>query len=292
MIPRAAIGLVILVLAGLTEAAAQYDPPAPYRTVPRPYDEFLYLTEVPAPAPYQRAPLPPPNSEPRSYDPRLGRPPAPGRIARRPFLAPRDDGEFVPRPPAPIGSRHAPDTTPPAPTNLAALPPEYRPEQGAQQLAPRFHRQIVDYRRKAKPGTVIIDTQRTYLYFVLGHRKAIRYGIGVGRAGFTWSGRHRISRMAEWPDWYPPEDMIARQPYLPRMMAGGPGNPLGARALYLGKSLYRIHGTNQPSTIGKFVSSGCIRLLNEDVIDLYQRVRVGTRVVVLPGRPPEQAARR
>jgi lipoprotein-anchoring transpeptidase ErfK/SrfK len=117
----------------------------------------------------------------------------------------------------------------------------------------------------------------------------MRYGIGVGREGFTWAGAEKVSRMAEWPDWHPPAEMIERQPYLPRFMAGGEGNPLGARALYLGKTLYRIHGTNQPSTIGTFVSSGCIRLTNDDVSDLYQRVNVGTRVVVLPGRPPASA---
>jgi lipoprotein-anchoring transpeptidase ErfK/SrfK len=114
----------------------------------------------------------------------------------------------------------------------------------------------------------------------------MRYGIGVGREGFTWAGTERIAKMAEWPDWHPPTEMIEREPYLPRFMAGGEGNPLGARALYLGKSLYRIHGTNQPSTIGTFVSSGCIRLLNRDIMDLYSRVQVGTRVVVLAGRSP------
>ena len=111
---------------------------------------------------------------------------------------------------------------------------------------------------------------------MLGHGKAMRYGIGVGREGFTWTGTERVSRMKEWPDWFPPAEMIERQPYLPRMMAGGPGNPLGARALYLGNTLYRIHGTNQPSTIGQIVSSGCIRLLNEDIEDLFSRVQVGT----------------
>jgi lipoprotein-anchoring transpeptidase ErfK/SrfK len=126
---------------------------------------------------------------------------------------------------------------------------------------------------------------------MLGNHKAVRYGIGVGREGFTWSGIERVSRMKEWPDWFPPKEMIERQPYLPRMMAGGKGNPLGARALYLGKTLYRIHGTNQPSTIGNFVSSGCIRLLNEDIEDLYSRVQVGTRVIVLPStKPPSPVA--
>ncbi|HEY7296827.1 MAG TPA: L,D-transpeptidase [Xanthobacteraceae bacterium] len=146
----------------------------------------------------------------------------------------------------------------------------------------RFRRQVVDYRTGEAPGTVIIDTPNTYLYLVLGNGKALRYGIGVGREGFTWSGRESISKKAEWPDWTPPPEMIARQPYLPRYMAGGRGNPLGARAMYLGSTEYRIHGTNDPSTIGRQVSSGCIRLTNEDVIDLYNRVSVGTKVIVLP----------
>jgi len=143
-------------------------------------------------------------------------------------------------------------------------------------------RKVVDYPTKEPPGTIIVDTPNTYLYLVLGDGQALRYGIGVGREGFTWAGTERISQMKEWPDWTPPSEMLERQPYLPRMMAGGPGNPLGARALYLGHTLYRIHGTNEPSTIGTFVSSGCIRLINSDVEDLYQRVHVGTRVVVLP----------
>ena len=126
---------------------------------------------------------------------------------------------------------------------------------------------------------------------MLGQGRAIRYGVGVGREGFTWSGVQTISRKAEWPDWHPPAEMIARQPYLPRFMAGGPGNPLGARAMYLGSSQYRIHGTNDPSTIGKFVSSGCIRLTNEDVADLFSRVDIGTKVVVLPKNAPHIAAR-
>ena len=146
----------------------------------------------------------------------------------------------------------------------------------------RFKRQVVDYRTNEAAGTVIIDTPHTYLYFVLGNGKAIRYGIGVGREGFTWSGTQTVTKKAEWPDWTPPAEMIERQPYLPRFMAGGPTNPLGARAMYLGGTVYRIHGTNAPSTIGGRVSSGCIRLVNEDVIDLYSRVNVGTKVIVLP----------
>ena len=141
----------------------------------------------------------------------------------------------------------------------------------------------MDYSTVEPPGTIIIDTPNTYLYLTIGHGKALRYGIGVGREGFTWSGTEHISRVKEWPDWLPPQEMIKRQPYLPRFMAGGETNPLGARAMYLGNTEYRIHGTNQPSTIGTFVSSGCIRLTNEDVEDLYSRVTVGTTVVVLPG---------
>jgi lipoprotein-anchoring transpeptidase ErfK/SrfK len=146
----------------------------------------------------------------------------------------------------------------------------------------RLKRQVVGYATREAPGTVIIDTPNTYLYYVLGGGQAIRYGIGVGRDGFTWSGSQTITRKAEWPDWTPPPEMIARQPYLPRHMAGGPGNPLGARAMYLGGTVYRIHGTNAPETIGTHVSSGCLRLVNEDVIDLHSRVNVGTRVIVLP----------
>ena len=168
---------------------------------------------------------------------------------------------------------------------MAALPPEVRPETGPRKELPaQFRRTLVDYYSKEPAGTVIVDTPNTYLYLVLGQGKALRYGIGVGREGFTWSGAEKVSRKAEWPDWNPPEQMIERQPYLPRFMAGGDGNPLGARALYLGDTIYRIHGTNQPSTIGTFVSSGCIRLTNEDITDLHSRVKVGTRVVVLPGK--------
>jgi lipoprotein-anchoring transpeptidase ErfK/SrfK len=144
------------------------------------------------------------------------------------------------------------------------------------------NRELVSYPTDEGAGTIIIDTPNTHLYYILGGGKAVRYGIGVGREGFTWSGVQVITRKAEWPDWSPPAEMLNRQPYLPRVMAGGPGNPLGARAMYLGDTAYRIHGTNQPDTIGKHVSSGCIRMLNEDVIDLYARVNVGTKVIVLP----------
>jgi lipoprotein-anchoring transpeptidase ErfK/SrfK len=158
-------------------------------------------------------------------------------------------------------------------------------------LPERLRRAVVNIDTREAPGTVIIDTGNTALYYVLGHGQAIRYGVGVGREGFTWAGTQTISRKAEWPDWHPPAEMIARQPYLPRFMAGGPGNPLGARAMYLGSSEYRIHGTNDPTTIGKFVSSGCIRLTNDDVADLFSRVDVGTKVVVLPKSGPHIEAR-
>lgn len=156
-------------------------------------------------------------------------------------------------------------------------------------LPDRLRRQIVSFDRNEPAGTIVIDTANTYLYYVLGNGRAMRYGVGVGREGFTWSGVQSIARKAEWPDWHPPAEMIARQPYLPRFVAGGPGNPLGARAMYLGSSEYRIHGTNDPTTIGKFVSSGCIRLTNEDVSDLFSRVSVGARVVVLSKNAPLMA---
>jgi lipoprotein-anchoring transpeptidase ErfK/SrfK len=143
-----------------------------------------------------------------------------------------------------------------------------------------YRRQLVFFRTNEAPGTLVVHTSERFLYVVLGNNKALRYGIGVGRDGFTWSGLVKISRKAEWPDWTPPPEMIQRQPYLPRFMAGGPGNPMGARALYLGSTVYRIHGTNQPETIGHAVSSGCFRLANGDVIDLYSRVPVGSKVVI------------
>jgi lipoprotein-anchoring transpeptidase ErfK/SrfK len=175
------------------------------------------------------------------------------------------------------------------------IAPQYAPaEQTAPdadvQADPRLQRQIVAYAGNEAPGTVIIDTPHTVLYYVLGNGKAIRYGIGVGRQGFTWAGVKQIERKAEWPDWIPPQEMIERQPYLPRFVAGGPGNPLGARAMYLGGTVYRIHGTNDPTTIGKHVSSGCIRLTNADVTDLYNRVQVGAKVIVLPQAAPVHTA--
>ena len=148
-------------------------------------------------------------------------------------------------------------------------------------MDPRYERQEVEYRGNEAPGTIVIDTPNKFLYLVDAGGKAMRYGVGVGRPGFTWAGVHTISAKKEWPDWVPPEEMLERQPGLPHYMAGGPNNPLGARAMYLGSTLYRIHGSNEPWTIGHNVSSGCIRLRNADVIDLYGRVKVGTKVVVL-----------
>jgi len=156
----------------------------------------------------------------------------------------------------------------------------YETASGANELPYEYRRQPVSYRTTQPPGTLIIDTSQRFLYLVQTPTRAMRYGIGVGRDGFTWSGILRVSRKAEWPDWTPPPEMIKRQPYLPRWMAGGPGNPMGARALYLGQTVYRIHGTNAPNTIGHAVSSGCFRLVNSEIEDLYERVPVGAKVVV------------
>jgi lipoprotein-anchoring transpeptidase ErfK/SrfK len=281
-----------------------YYPPPPDYYTPSP-DDYDY----PVPA-HSRAPTPPVDVGPPvpAYPPGYAQPapppypPPPGRTyygypdqtAEQPVPA------DVPRPPSKVGG--APDVTgsinpsaPPATqqsgaTVIAGLPPEDQPESSGAELPPQLHRQLVDYATSEPAGTIIIDTPHTFLYLVLGRGKALRYGVGVGREGFTWSGTERISHRSEWPDWHPPKEMIERQPYLPRFMAGGEGNPLGARALYLGNTVYRIHGTNQPSTIGHFVSSGCIRLTNGDIEDLYGRVNVGTRVVVLSGSPPASAS--
>jgi len=174
------------------------------------------------------------------------------------------------------------------PRELRAIAPTIRdvdpgvaptPEAEAK-LNPAYRRQMVLYNTSEAPGTIIVDTSDRFLYLIQPSNRAMRYGIGVGRDGFQWNGLLRISRKTEWPDWTPPPEMIERQPYLPRWMAGGPGNPMGARALYLGNTVYRIHGTNAPQTIGHAVSSGCFRLANEEIIDLYERVAVGAKVIV------------
>jgi lipoprotein-anchoring transpeptidase ErfK/SrfK len=283
---RVSVSLVVIVFAAavsLSEASAQSYSPSSVDRAPVP---ALNVGAQPA--------------QP-GYDAQANSAPAERTAAQ---AQPSVRGGSVPRPPADIGGGPAPadvtgsvrtpaTATGPAPdraTVIAALPPDEQPEAGpAKQLPPQFRRQLVDYPTSEPAGTVIIDTPHTYLYLVRGDGKALRYGIGVGREGFTWSGSQRIVHMSLWPDWHPPKEMIERQPYLPRFMAGGAGNPLGARALYLGNTLYRIHGTNQPSTIGRFVSSGCIRLTNDDVEDLYSRVNLGTRVVVLPGSMPNAA---
>jgi lipoprotein-anchoring transpeptidase ErfK/SrfK len=235
-------------------------------------------------------------------DPRYGRP-APIYTERppgppQPYYDNRASADpYAPRPPeGVVGAPGVTGSVPPAagpdgrPMTVASLPPEEQPDAGTTQLSPNLRRQEVDFVTKEPAGTIVVDTPNTYLYYVLGGGRAIRYGVRVGRQGFTWTGVQKIRKKTEWPDWFPPSEMIERQPYLPRFMAGGPGNPLGARAMYLGSTEYRIHGTNQPSTIGKFVSSGCIGMLNEDVSDLFDRVKVGTRVVVMPGNAPAATA--
>jgi lipoprotein-anchoring transpeptidase ErfK/SrfK len=237
----------------------------------------------PPPVIYSNRPASQPEYSDRSGD---------NRVPGSGIVYPSDDGRGM-RPPEAVGAPTGVTGTvqPPVgadgrPMVLSALPPDEQPEAGPTQLSPELRRQEVAYVTKEPAGTLIVDTPNTHLYYILGGGRAIRYGVRVGRDGFTWTGVQKISRKAEWPDWHPPPEMIDRQPYLPRFMAGGPGNPLGARAMYLGNTVYRIHGTNQPSTIGKFVSSGCIGMLNEDVSDLFDRVKVGTRVVVLPGGAP------
>jgi lipoprotein-anchoring transpeptidase ErfK/SrfK len=285
----AACGVLAALAGSLGTARAQYYPPQPGAYPPSYANRPIYRDA---------------NGAPLEED-------AYGRLYQPQPLPSEDNGQAYPRPPANVAGGYPADVTgsirgayapppqaqPNRGTVVASLPPEEQPERGPSNLPPQFRRQIVDYNTIEPPGTIIIDTPHTYLYLVQGGGKALRYGIGVGREGFTWTGTERISRMKEWPDWFPPKEMIERQPYLPRFMAGGETNPLGARAMYLGNTLYRIHGTNQPSTIGTFVSSGCIRLTNDDVSDLYSRVAVGTRVVVMPGAqasagpPLAQAAR-
>ena len=304
---RASTRLVVfaLALAGFVgPAAAQNYPASTYSSAPLPAPGAnASAAPYGQPAPVYRNATAAPPCDPCENTSPIGRPfvTYPGRFSSNDSddLAPQpmpNVGGGPLRPPASVGG-YGPDTTgsiqaparaAPAPTishgSVAGLPPDDQPETGPhKELPPQFRRQVVNYQTVEPPGTIIIDTPHTYLYLVLGNGQAMRYGIGVGREGFTWTGTERVSRMKEWPDWFPPREMIDRQPYLPRFMAGGDTNPLGARALYLGNTLYRIHGTNQPSTIGTFVSSGCIRLTNEDISDLYTRVNVGTRVVVLPG---------
>jgi lipoprotein-anchoring transpeptidase ErfK/SrfK len=321
--------VIAFALAGFDDRATaqSYSPPTPVEYYPRP-EAPPAVNPSNQPQTFTSAPLPPLEAgrEPTGITSALyggasytyrdgngvlpktyGKPYGPGHYARAPGPPSRPSlgADPILRPPADVGSgpasqditgtvRDPADSTAESAgdraTVIAALPPEDQPEHGsAKELPPQLRRQLVDYATSEPAGTIIIDTPHTFLYLVRGYRKALRYGIGVGREGFTWSGSERVSRMSEWPDWQPPKEMIERQPYLPRFMAGGESNPLGARALYLGNTVYRIHGTNQPSTIGSFVSSGCIRLTNADIEDLYGRVSVGTRVVVSPGPAPASA---
>ena len=236
------------------------------------------------PESYGRAPAPgypDQATAPQAYPPYQQGPqsypqPYPGQPPVEPYQQGPSQGAPIPL--APVGPREVTGSL--RPNTVATLPPEDQPETGKYEMPAQFKRQLVQFQSNEPAGTLVIDTGNTYLYLVLGNGQAMRYGIGVGREGFTWAGAERVSRMSEWPDWHPPAEMIERQPYLPRFMAGGEGNPLGARALYLGNTVYRIHGTNQPQTIGSAVSSGCFRLVNPDVIDLYARIPVGTKVVV------------
>jgi lipoprotein-anchoring transpeptidase ErfK/SrfK len=244
------VGLVVHCVMPIIQGTAQ--PPRARKPLPQVDPQLVASCKASNPrfgqprsreSPAQAAPPPPPASAPGA--PEDGAP------------AQGNEGQTAPRAGSPNALR--PPSAMPGDV-IAVLPPEDRPETGpAKPLPARFRKTMVDYRTTEPAGAIIIDTSHTYLYLVLGKGKALRYGVGVGREGFTWNGAETVTRMAEWPDWHPPEEMIERQPYLPRFMAGGEGNPLGARALYLGKTLYRIHGTNQPSTIGTFVSSGCIR---------------------------------
>jgi len=231
------------------EYEPQQQPQARYAAAPRRemgggFLDFLFNGNGEPPRQYRAAP----HEVPRYVDPRAGEP--------------------YERDLAPRGS-------------VMGYPQGVGPEPARPAMNPRFLPQTVSYSGNHAPGTIVIDTPNKFLYLVQEGGKAMRYGIGVGRDGFRWSGVKAITRKAEWPDWTPPPEMIKRRPELPRHMAGGPENPLGARAMYLGSSLYRIHGSNEPWTIGTAVSSGCIRMRNEDVIDLYGRVKVGTKVVVI-----------
>ncbi|MGB3274445.1 MAG: L,D-transpeptidase family protein [Xanthobacteraceae bacterium] len=308
MITRHSLTLVTataLAMVGTALASAQGYPPSP-ATSPyygsqanaAPYGDSRQQTDFnfddgfddagrPAAAALPQGPILSPD------DPRYGRPAgAPPLYASQPPQSATVEPHDGLRPPGMVGPHDGTTSAinPNQPTNLAALPPEDQPEVGMTELPPHLRRQEVDFATKEPPGTIVVDTDNTYLYYVLGGGRAIRYGVRVGREGFTWAGTQKITRKAEWPDWHPPAEMIERQPYLPRFMAGGPGNPMGARAMYLGNTVYRIHGTNQPSTIGKFVSSGCIGMLNDDVSDLYERTKQGTRVVVWPSKKPKGAA--
>ena len=261
---------------GYQPAPTAYQQPTP----PQPDTGFFGVLQPPR---YQPAPAPTAYQQPAAPQPDTGlfgllQPPryqpAPAPEAYQQPAAPQLDMGFFgqPQPPQQFFART--DWTP-------AYAPSSRGDMAHPMVDPKYDRQVVDYPTEQPPGTIVIDTPHYFLYLVMEGGKALRYGIGVGRPGYAWAGVKEITAMREWPDWRPPDEMIKRRPDLPRYMAGGPINPLGARALYLGSTLYRIHGSNEPWTIGTQVSSGCIRLRNEDVIDLYGRVKVGAKVVVI-----------
>jgi len=287
------------VIARAYEGGPQYDQPVqePYRPAP------AYYPPAAQPAPvYSRQILAPqaPGSAPqytgtvpaqqvRSFQTAPVNYPEPAPVTHQAAAPPQ--GAYQPALQYPQQGAPQPfvQYSQPAPQRLAfgyvTPPPAYAPSSSGDMaqpiIDPRYERQVVDYQGHEPPGTIIVDTPHFFLYLVLEGGKALRYGIGVGRPGFTWAGVKEISAMREWPDWVPPPEMLERRPDLPRYMPGGADNPLGARALYLGSTLYRIHGSNEPWSIGTQVSSGCIRLRNADIIDLYSRVKVGTRVIVI-----------
>ncbi len=241
-------------------------PPPPQGDYGGGFLQYLVTGNETRPAPHPR--IPPP------YYPQIAAPVGVRSPAIATYAAPVASGYGYP------SYRYTAAAADPAPDAYAyAAPADPMAVQG--EIDPAFRRQEVAYPGGQSPGTIVIDTASKFLYLIEGGGRALRYGIGVGRPGFLWAGAKTITRKSEWPDWTPPAEMLARRPDLPRHMEGGLANPLGARAMYLGSSLYRIHGTNEPNTIGTNVSSGCIRLLNEDVADLYARVRVGTRVLVM-----------
>ncbi len=254
---------------------------APYGQ-PQPGQQQIYI-QGPNGAPVAAAT---PQSAAPGYNPRSGYMPPQSYEQQQAAANPSAGYVVQPQQPGGVYSSNAPVVPG---TTQAPSGPRIEDVDPSEPVPDRFRRQTVDYVSNQPAGTIVVDTGNTYLYLIQGGGKAIRYGIGVGRDGFTWAGTEKITRKAEWADWRPPTEMIQRQPYLPRFMAGGPGNPLGARTLYLGGTVYRIHGTNEPQTIGKFVSSGCFRLLNADIEDLFDRVNVGTKVVILPKAGGAQA---
>jgi lipoprotein-anchoring transpeptidase ErfK/SrfK len=254
-----AIGAISVVTAAAEPLSISSQRQAPYNNRPTAPGYVNRQSDYVAPPPERAAPVRYANTE---SEPNLG-----GGFIE--FLF-NGGTSAPPRPPANVVARGEP----------AVMQPELDVVQ-TREIDPKFQRQMVEYFGSEPPGTVIIDTPQRFLFLVQENGKAMRYGIGVGKQGFTWAGEKKITAKKEWPDWVPPPEMLQRRPDLPHFMAGGPENPLGARAMYLGNSLYRIHGSNEPWTIGQAVSSGCIRMRNEDVIDLYARVKVGTKVVVI-----------